>query len=71
MLTGCASTTTPLVTQPSKSYPPAELVQPAKQPTPFTGGSEYDLLYNVNENGAIWKDTRDQLDKLIQWVKNN
>ena len=70
-MTGCASTTTPLVTQQSKAYPPAELVQPAKQPVPFAGGNEYDLLHNANENGTIWKDTRDQLDKLIQWVNDN
>jgi len=70
-LTGCASTTVPLVTPQSKSYPPAELLQPAKEPIPFAGGNEQDLLYNANENGVIWKDTRSQLDKLIQWVKEN
>lgn len=44
-------------------------MQPAEEPLPFLGGNEYDLLDNIKENGKISKLNREQLNSLVEWVK--
>lgn len=66
MISGCSYTTSPLI----KPMPQPQLLAAPLQPLPFNGGDEYDLLRLHLENKSRWADTRDQLEKLIEYVKS-
>jgi hypothetical protein len=50
--------------------PQPQLLAAPLQPLPFNGGDEYDLLRLHLENKSRWANTRDQLEKLIEYVKS-